>query len=144
MTRGVLIDVAALKGVDMLPDAYEITVQDLQQALAKQNLPLQPGDAVLIHTGWGRLWERDNAGYARGNPGIGVAAGEWLARHSLCRRRRWPYSNSSAKSTHLNSSTCAFFSGRRGSGILIFHGRVNTFGSSRVVSYMRRFGPAGV
>ena len=34
MTRGVLIDVAALKGVDMLPDTYEITVQDLQQALA--------------------------------------------------------------------------------------------------------------
>ena len=26
MTRGVLIDVAALKGVDMLPDTYEITV----------------------------------------------------------------------------------------------------------------------
>src|SRR4026209_2694407 len=31
MTRGVLIDVAALKGVDTLPDTYEITVQDLQQ-----------------------------------------------------------------------------------------------------------------
>src|SRR5947199_3350777 len=27
MTRGVLIDVAALKGVDMRPDTYEITVQ---------------------------------------------------------------------------------------------------------------------
>src|SRR5262245_13241525 len=33
VTRGVLIDVAALKGVDMLADNYEITVQDLQQAL---------------------------------------------------------------------------------------------------------------
>ena len=33
MTRGVLIDVAGLKGVDTLPDTYEITVQDLQQAL---------------------------------------------------------------------------------------------------------------
>ena len=36
MTRGVLIDVAGLKGVDTLPDAYEITVQDVQQALHKQ------------------------------------------------------------------------------------------------------------
>jgi len=37
----------------MLPDAYEITPADLQQALQRQNLTLQPGDAVIIHTGWG-------------------------------------------------------------------------------------------
>ena len=40
MTRGVLIDVAGLKGVDTLPDAYEVTAQDLQQALSKQTLTL--------------------------------------------------------------------------------------------------------
>jgi kynurenine formamidase len=78
MTRGVLIDVAGLKGVDMLPDAYEITAQDVQQALQKQNLTLRPGDAVLIHTGWGKLWEQDNARYMKSAPGIGVAAAEWL------------------------------------------------------------------
>jgi kynurenine formamidase len=78
MTRGVLIDVAGLKGVDTLPDAYEITVQDVQQALHKQTLTLRPGDAVLIHTGWGRLWEQDNARYMKSAPGIGVAAAEWL------------------------------------------------------------------
>jgi kynurenine formamidase len=82
VTRGVMIDVAAFKNVDMLADSYEITVQDLQQALAKQNLTLQSGDAVIIHTGFGKLWEKDNARYAKGNPGIGVAAGEWLARQS--------------------------------------------------------------
>src|SRR5213592_1597860 len=37
VTRGVLIDVAALKGVDLLADNYEITVADLQQALQRQN-----------------------------------------------------------------------------------------------------------
>jgi kynurenine formamidase len=79
-TRGVLIDVAGLKGVETLPDRYEITVQDLQQALQRQNLTLQPGDAVIIHTGWGKLWGRENARYSAGNPGIGVAAAEWLAR----------------------------------------------------------------
>jgi kynurenine formamidase len=82
VTRGVLIDVAALKNADMLPDTYEITLQDLQQALARQNLALQAGDAVLIHTGWGKLWEKDNARYQRGNPGIGVPAAEWLARQN--------------------------------------------------------------
>jgi len=80
VTRGVLIDVAGLKGVDMLPDTYEITVADLQQALQRQSLTLQPGDAVIIHTGWGKLWGKDNARYMKGCPGIGVAAAEWLAK----------------------------------------------------------------
>jgi kynurenine formamidase len=79
-TRGVLIDIAGLKGVEMLDATYEITPEDLQQALAKQNLKLQPGDAVIIHTGWGRQWGKDNARYVRSNPGIGVAAAEWLVK----------------------------------------------------------------
>ena len=80
ITRGVLIDVAGLKGVDMLPDTYEITVQDLQQALARQSVSLQPGDAVIIHTGWGRLWAKDNARFMKSCPGIGVGAAEWLVK----------------------------------------------------------------
>jgi kynurenine formamidase len=92
MTRGVLIDVAGLKGVDILPDAYEITVQDLQQALQKQNLTLQPGDAVVIHTGWGKLWGKDNARYVKSCPGIGIAAAEWLAKQDpmLVGADNWP------------------------------------------------------
>ncbi len=80
ITRGVLIDIAALKGVEILPDNYEITVHDIQQALEKQKMKLEPGDAVILHTGWGRLWGKDNVRYARGCPGIGVAAAEWLAK----------------------------------------------------------------
>jgi kynurenine formamidase len=80
MTRGVLVDVAALKGVPMLPDSYEITPKDLQDALARQSLTLQPGDAILIHTGWGQLWGQDNARYVKTNPGVGVAAAAWLAK----------------------------------------------------------------
>ncbi len=80
MTRGVLIDVAALKAVEILPDTYEITGGDLQQALRRQNLTLQAGDAVIINTGWGRLWGKDNARYSRSSPGLGVAAAEWLVR----------------------------------------------------------------
>ena len=80
ISRGVLLDVAGTHGVDVLPDAYAITPQDLQQALAEQKLTLQPGDAVLIHTGWGTLWGKDNARYQRVSPGIGTAAAEWLAK----------------------------------------------------------------
>ena len=80
ITRGVLIDVAGLKGVDMLGDTYEVTVADLEGALQRQNQKLQPGDAVVIHTGWGKLWGKDNARYMRSGPGIGVQAAEWLAK----------------------------------------------------------------
>ena len=64
MTRGVLIDVAGYKGVEMLGDTYEITRgRSAAGALQKQNMTLQPGDAVIIHTGWGKLWGKDNARY---------------------------------------------------------------------------------
>ena len=82
MTRGVLIDVAALKGVAMLPDSYEISVKDLQDALKRQNLMLQAGDAVIVNTGWGKLWGKDNVRYVKTDPGIGVAAAEWLAKQN--------------------------------------------------------------
>jgi kynurenine formamidase len=92
MTRGVLIDVAGLKGVDMLPDTYEITAQDLQQALQRQGTRLQPGDAVLIHTGWGKLYAKDNGRYVKSCPGVGVAASEWLAKQDpiLVGADNWP------------------------------------------------------
>ena len=79
ITRGVLIDVAGFKGVEMLGDTYEITVEDLEGALRKQNMTLQPGDAVIINTGWGKLYGKDNPRYMKSNPGIGVKAAEWLA-----------------------------------------------------------------
>jgi len=79
-TRGVLVDVAALKGVPMLDAGYEVTVADLEQALRRQNVQIGAGDAVLIHTGWGKLWMKDNAKYNGGQPGPNVAAGEWLAK----------------------------------------------------------------
>jgi kynurenine formamidase len=79
-TRGVLIDVAGARGVEMLGDSYEITAADLQGALQKQNLTLQPGDAVIIHTGWGKLYGKDNPRFVKSQPGIGIGAAEWLAK----------------------------------------------------------------
>jgi kynurenine formamidase len=80
-TRGLLIDVAALKG-RMLNVGEEITVADLTAAMARQQVGadwFRPGDAVFIRTGWGDLWMKDNARYNGGEPGIGVAAARWLA-----------------------------------------------------------------
>jgi kynurenine formamidase len=91
-TRGVLIDVARLKGQRTLPIDYEITPDDLQQALARQNTRIERADAVIINTGWGHLWGRDNAQYVRGCPGIGIAAAEWIIRQEpvLIGADNWP------------------------------------------------------
>lgn len=77
-TRGLLIDIAGLKGVPILGDDYEITVADIEQALQRQNSRIEEGDAVLFHTGWGTLWGKENARYVRSCPGLGVAAAEWV------------------------------------------------------------------
>jgi kynurenine formamidase len=92
MTRGVLVDVAALKGVEVLPDGYQITSEDIQAALARQNLTLAPGDAVILHTGWGKLWGKDNARYVKSCPGIGIEAAEWLVKQDpmLIGSDNWP------------------------------------------------------
>lgn len=82
-TRGVLIDVAGFKGVARLEKGYEITVADLQGALAQEGVSIHDADVVIINTGWGSLWMKDNATYSSGAPGIGLAAGQWLADHKV-------------------------------------------------------------
>jgi kynurenine formamidase len=92
VTRGVLIDVAAYKGVDRLAVGTVITAADLQEALAKQSIKLTEGDVVLIHTGHGLLWMVDNDEYNRGAPGIGMEAALWLAEKkvSMTGADTWP------------------------------------------------------
>ncbi|MSQ55673.1 MAG: cyclase family protein [Betaproteobacteria bacterium] len=79
MTRGVMLDVAALKGQDILPAGYEITVADLEAAIQKQGTQVGKADVVLVRTGWGRHYVTNNPTFNSGQPGIGVGAAEWLA-----------------------------------------------------------------
>ena len=86
-TRGVLVDVAGLKG-RMLNMGEEITVADVQAALQKQNIAessIQPGDGVFFHTGWGSLWMKDNAKFNEGEPGIGLDGRPLVRRRSSWR-----------------------------------------------------------
>ena len=77
VARGVLIDVAAAKAVEMLPEGYRITPEDLAGALQKQKTSLKEGDVVLIRTGRMQLYENAEA-YMANPPGIGMAAARFL------------------------------------------------------------------
>lgn len=61
VARGVMLDIAALKGVDALPPHYAITPLDVDAALARQKVVLKPGDVVLFRTGTLRYWGADGA-----------------------------------------------------------------------------------
>jgi len=77
IARGVLIDVAAAKGLEMLGDGYRITREDLIEALDKQDVDIQEGDVALIRTGRMKVYE-DAAAYMANPPGLGMAAARFL------------------------------------------------------------------
>jgi kynurenine formamidase len=80
LTRGVLLDVAAAHGVDVLPAGYGITADDLQQAADWVGVELQPGDVALVRTGWARNFDDSQTylGQEDGVPGPTPEAAQWL------------------------------------------------------------------
>jgi kynurenine formamidase len=83
VTRGVLLDIAAVRGVDRLDPGDVITVTDVEHALEATGLEIVAGDAVFFHTGWGSLWGADNDRYSSGEPGPGMAVAHWLVAHGV-------------------------------------------------------------
>ncbi|GGF82590.1 cyclase [Azorhizobium oxalatiphilum] len=80
--RGVLLDVAATRGVSALEPAYEITVADMEAAEKASGTTIQPGDIALVRTGWAQYWKESQRYLgldSAGAPGPGVEAGHWLA-----------------------------------------------------------------
>ena len=78
--RGVLIDVAAAKGVDWLDLGYAITPDDLDAALARQRTQVRAGDIVAVRTGWRRKFRTDGdaKAFMAGEPGLGLECCDWL------------------------------------------------------------------
>ena len=81
IARGILIDVAAAEGVNMLPDGYRVTRDDLKKALKKQKTELREGDVVLIRTGRMQLYADADA-YMANPPGLGLEAARFLVEES--------------------------------------------------------------
>jgi kynurenine formamidase len=81
--RGVLLDVAAAKGVDALPPDYAIDAAELQATAELQQVEVRPADAVLIRTGMYSVFERDPEAYARPHPGLGMDGAAFLAERDV-------------------------------------------------------------
>jgi kynurenine formamidase len=78
ISRGVLVDVAGAHGVDVLPDFYGITAEEIQSVLRSQRTELRHGDVVLINTGRMTVWP-DAAKFIPDEPGPTLDGVRFLA-----------------------------------------------------------------
>ena len=81
LTRGLLLDVAGAKGVDVLPAGYGITESDLRLSLDRAGVELRRGDVALVRTGWARHFGDavTYLGQSDGVPGPTPEAAAYLA-----------------------------------------------------------------
>ena len=79
-----MLDVAAYRGVDHLQEAEAVTPEDLDGAARAQGIALEPGDVVMIRTGWYTLFEKDRTRWASSFPGPDASVLPWLKEHDVC------------------------------------------------------------
>jgi kynurenine formamidase len=83
-TRGILLDVARLHGVDHFEDNYAITGDDLEAAAAAGGVSVEPGDAVLVRTGHMHfLRAGDKRRYSMPAPGLSTRSIAWIRDHDV-------------------------------------------------------------
>jgi kynurenine formamidase len=79
--RGVLLDVARWKRVDLLPPHYAITADDLIGCARNASVTLNAGDVLLVRTGFATRWH-DEAAYL-GAAGVSKSANLWVAEQQV-------------------------------------------------------------
>jgi kynurenine formamidase len=82
LTRGVLMDIARLKGVEYLEPGTRIYVEDLEAWEKKAKVKVSSGDALLVRTGrW--QFEKQNGGPARTFAGLDPSVIPWLKKRDI-------------------------------------------------------------
>jgi kynurenine formamidase len=78
--RGVLFDIAGLRGVDCLAPGEAITGADLDAAAERQGVECREGDVALVRSGWTKHWgdPEQFLGHANGVPGPDESAAAWM------------------------------------------------------------------
>ncbi len=80
VTRGVLLDIAGLKGVEVLPGGTPINRKEIDAAAKRQGVALRRGDVVILNTGWQALATSDPEKFLSTEPGLDVGGAEYLAK----------------------------------------------------------------
>ena len=85
VSRGVLVDIPRLKGLDDLPTEYVITPDDLDAACARQGVTFEGGDILVVRTGHIRRFtiDKDRAAFNGLQPGLSPSCAEWIYDQSI-------------------------------------------------------------
>jgi kynurenine formamidase len=78
-TRGVLLNMAKLKGVPMLAPGVAFNKAEIDAAAKAAGVTIGKGDVVLIHTGYLTLAAKDPAKFIQQQPGLGKEGAAYLA-----------------------------------------------------------------
>ena len=76
--RGVMLDIPAFKNVVHLGPGEVVTVEDLDGAAAAQGIEIEPGDIVMVRTGWYPLFYSDYKLWSTAFPGPDKNIAGWL------------------------------------------------------------------
>jgi kynurenine formamidase len=84
MGRGVLLDVAAAKGVERLDPGYALTADDLDAAVELAKVAIEPGDVLCVRTGQMQLLhEGKTVLYNHDSPGLSTHTIGWIRGHDV-------------------------------------------------------------
>src|SRR6201990_2968511 len=78
VARGVLLDMAAHFGTDVVKEGKGLHVQEIEEVAKKQGVEIRQGDVVIFHTGWLSLIGKDDKRYSTGEPGLGGEGAKYL------------------------------------------------------------------
>ena len=80
--RGVMIDMAAYYGQDIVEEGTPYTEEDIKAAAEAQGVEIREGDVVLFNSNWMNLLDGDSPDperFGSAEPGVGVSGAEYLA-----------------------------------------------------------------
>lgn len=77
--RGVMADLPGYLGVPRMSGGEPVGAAQVEACLAAQGVQVQPGDALLLRTGWIQLWANSTAfgGHETGTPGADLSLADW-------------------------------------------------------------------
>jgi len=88
-TRGVIVDIPAVRGTEWVEPTAPVTGEDIDAALSRQGTEFVAGDALILYMGRDRFESAGNtvdlAAVAVGasTPGAGEGAARWIADHDV-------------------------------------------------------------
>jgi len=83
VTRGVLLDMAAYYGVDVVKEGTAFNRAEIEGAAKKQGVEIRQGDVVLFHTGWLSLIDKDPKRFGSVEPGLGREGARYLVSKNI-------------------------------------------------------------